>query len=36
MIGAASVSQSVVSYATIIDVNNEDSKQKPGMTANKG
>jgi HlyD family secretion protein len=31
---AASVSQSVVSYATIIDVNNEDSKLKPGMTAN--
>ena len=31
---AASVSQSVVSYATIIDVSNEDSKLKPGMTAN--
>lgn len=31
---AASVSQSVVSYATIIDVNNDDSKLKPGMTAN--
>ena len=31
---AASVSQSVVSYATIIDVGNEDSKLKPGMTAN--
>lgn len=31
---AASVSQSVVSYATIIDVNNDDMKLKPGMTAN--
>ncbi|MBC7367189.1 MAG: efflux RND transporter periplasmic adaptor subunit, partial [Undibacterium sp.] len=31
---AASVSQSVVSYATIIDVANEDAKLKPGMTAN--
>lgn len=31
---AASVTQSVVSYATIIDVSNEDSKLKPGMTAN--
>ena len=31
---AASVNQSVVSYATIIDVNNDDSKLKPGMTAN--
>jgi HlyD family secretion protein len=31
---AASTSQSVVSYATIIDVNNEDMKLKPGMTAN--
>lgn len=31
---AASVSQSVVSYATIITVNNEDGKLKPGMTAN--
>ncbi len=31
---AASVSQSVVSYATIIDVNNEDQRLKPGMTAN--
>ena len=31
---AASVSQSVVSYATIIEVNNDDGKLKPGMTAN--
>lgn len=31
---AASVAQSVVSYATIIDVANEDGKLKPGMTAN--
>lgn len=31
---AASINQSVVSYATIIDVNNDDSKLKPGMTAN--
>ncbi len=31
---AASVSQSVVSYATIIEVGNEDGKLKPGMTAN--
>lgn len=31
---AASVNQSVVSYATIIDVTNEDQKLKPGMTAN--
>lgn len=31
---AASVNQSVVSYATIIDVNNEDLKLRPGMTAN--
>ena len=31
---AASVSQSVVSYATIIDVTNDDMKLKPGMTAN--
>ena len=31
---AASVSSSVVSYATIIDVKNEDLKLKPGMTAN--
>ena len=31
---AASVSQSVVSYATIIEVNNEEGKLKPGMTAN--
>lgn len=31
---AASISQSVVSYATIIDVANEDAKLKPGMTAN--
>jgi HlyD family secretion protein len=31
---AASVSQSVVSYATIIDVANEDGRLKPGMTAN--
>ncbi|MEY4940843.1 MAG: Macrolide export protein MacA, partial [Verrucomicrobiota bacterium] len=29
---AATVSQSVVSYATIIDVENEDLKLKPGMT----
>ncbi len=31
---AASSNQSVVSYATIIDVNNDDMKLKPGMTAN--
>ena len=31
---AASISSSVVSYATIIDVKNEDLKLKPGMTAN--
>jgi HlyD family secretion protein len=31
---AASTNQSVVSYATIIDVANEDLKLKPGMTAN--
>ena len=31
---AATTNQSVVSYATIIDVNNEDLKLKPGMTAN--
>lgn len=31
---AATSTQSVVSYATIIDVNNEDLKLKPGMTAN--
>lgn len=31
---AASANQSVVSYATVIDVNNEDLKLKPGMTAN--
>ncbi|MES2697379.1 MAG: efflux RND transporter periplasmic adaptor subunit, partial [Verrucomicrobiota bacterium] len=31
---AASVNQSVVSYATIIDVANEDLKLRPGMTAN--
>jgi HlyD family secretion protein len=31
---AASVQQSVVSYATIIEVNNEDLRLKPGMTAN--
>ncbi len=31
---AASVAQSVVSYATIIDVANDDGKLKPGMTAN--
>ncbi|MEO6245155.1 MAG: efflux RND transporter periplasmic adaptor subunit [Opitutaceae bacterium] len=31
---AASTSQSVVSYATIIEVSNEDLKLKPGMTAN--
>jgi HlyD family secretion protein len=31
---AASTNQSVVSYATIIDVNNDDLKLKPGMTAN--
>ena len=31
---AATTQQSVVSYATIIDVNNEDLKLKPGMTAN--
>lgn len=31
---AATTTQSVVSYATIIDVGNEDLKLKPGMTAN--
>lgn len=31
---AATANQSVVSYATIIDVGNEDLKLKPGMTAN--
>lgn len=31
---AATANQSVVSYATIIDVANEDLKLKPGMTAN--
>jgi HlyD family secretion protein len=31
---AATANQSVVSYATIIDVVNEDLKLKPGMTAN--
>lgn len=31
---AATTQQSVVSYATIIDVSNEDLKLKPGMTAN--
>ncbi|MSU48743.1 MAG: efflux RND transporter periplasmic adaptor subunit [Opitutus sp.] len=31
---AASTSQSVVSYATIINVANEDLRLKPGMTAN--
>jgi HlyD family secretion protein len=31
---AATTNQSVVSYATIIDVNNDDLKLKPGMTAN--
>ncbi len=31
---AATTQQSVVSYATIIDVTNEDLKLKPGMTAN--
>jgi len=31
---AATTNQSVVSYATIIDVLNEDLKLKPGMTAN--
>jgi len=31
---AASANQSVVSYATIIDVSNEDLRLKPGMTAN--
>ena len=31
---AATTQQSVVSYATIIDVVNEDLKLKPGMTAN--
>ncbi|HVS52299.1 MAG TPA: efflux RND transporter periplasmic adaptor subunit [Opitutaceae bacterium] len=31
---AATVNQNVVSYAVIIDVNNEDQKLKPGMTAN--
>jgi HlyD family secretion protein len=31
---AATTSQSVVSYATIIEVANDDLKLKPGMTAN--
>ena len=31
---AATTQQSVVSYATIIDVTNDDLKLKPGMTAN--
>lgn len=31
---AATTSSSVVSYATIIDVSNDDLKLKPGMTAN--
>jgi HlyD family secretion protein len=31
---AATTTSSVVSYATIIDVNNDDLKLKPGMTAN--
>lgn len=31
---AATTNQSVVSYATIIDVNNQDLRLKPGMTAN--
>ncbi len=31
---AATANQSVVSYATIIDVTNDDLKLKPGMTAN--
>jgi HlyD family secretion protein len=31
---AATTTQSVVSYATIISVNNDDLKLKPGMTAN--
>lgn len=31
---AATTTQSVVSYATIIDVNNQDLRLKPGMTAN--
>jgi len=31
---AASANQNVVSYATIIDVSNEDLRLKPGMTAN--
>jgi HlyD family secretion protein len=31
---AATTQQSVVSYATIIDVSNDDLKLKPGMTAN--
>lgn len=31
---AATINQNVVSYATIIDVNNRDLKLKPGMTAN--
>jgi HlyD family secretion protein len=31
---AATTNQSVVSYATIIEVNNDDLKLKPGMTAN--
>jgi HlyD family secretion protein len=30
----ATANQNVVSYATIIDVNNEDLRLKPGMTAN--
>ena len=34
MRNAASTNQSVVSYATIIDVANDDLKLKPGMTAN--
>ncbi|HUR59078.1 MAG TPA: efflux RND transporter periplasmic adaptor subunit [Opitutaceae bacterium] len=31
---AASANQSVVSYATVIEVSNDDLKLKPGMTAN--
>lgn len=31
---AATVNQNVVSYATIIDVSNDDLRLKPGMTAN--
>lgn len=31
---AATTTQSVVSYATIIDVNNDELRLKPGMTAN--